>query len=99
MYTFTTFCSLTKNLFKVIYLDISIITMYRIIINQKVYNTNPDTIYKTLSEVREYMNNTYFHGLDIVKKDTLYSMVSRLDALKSCAYKDFFSVEKVSVVD
>ena len=73
--------------------------MYRIIINQKVYNTNPETIYKTLSEVREYMNNTYFHGLDIVKKDTLYSMVSRLDALKSCAYKDFFSVEKVSVVD
>ena len=99
MYTFTKFCSLTKNLFKVIYLDISIITMYRIIINQKVYNTNPETIYKTLSEVREYMNNTYFYGLDIVKKDTLYSMVSRLDALKSCAYKDFFRVEKVSVAD
>ena len=73
--------------------------MYRIIINQKVYNTNPDTIYKTLSEVREHINSTYFHGLDIVKKDTLYSMVSRQDALKSCAYKDFFSVEKVYVVD
>ena len=67
--------------------------------NQKVYNTNPETIYKALSKVREYMNNTYFHGLDIVKKDTLYSMVSRTDALKSCAYKDFFRVEKVSVVD
>ena len=73
--------------------------MYRIIINQNVYNTNPTTIYKTLCEVREHINNTYFHGLDIVKKDTLYSMVSRPDALKSCAYKDFFSVEKVSVVD
>ena len=73
--------------------------MYRITINQNVYNINPTTIYKTLSEVREYMNITYFHGLDIVKKDTLYSMVSRPDALKSCAYKDFFRVEKVSVAD
>ena len=73
--------------------------MYRIIINQKVYNTNPETIYKTLSEVREYINSTYFHGLDIVKKDTLYSMVSRPDALKSCAYKDFFGVEKVSTIN
>ena len=73
--------------------------MYRIVINQKVYNTNPDTIYKTLFEVCEHINNTCFHGLDIVKKDTLYSMVSRPDALKSCAYKDFFRVEKVSVAD
>ena len=73
--------------------------MYRIIINQNVYNTNPTTIYKTLSEVREYTNSTYFHVLDIVKKDTLYSMVSRPDALKSCAYEDFCSVEKVYVVD
>ena len=73
--------------------------MYRIIINQKVYNTNPDTIYKTLSEVREHINNTYSHGLDIVKKYILYSMVSRPDALKSCAYEDFFRVEKVYVVD
>ena len=73
--------------------------MYRIIINQKVYNTNPDTIYKTLSEVREHINNTYFHGLDIAKKDTLYSIVSRPDALKRCAYEDFFRVVKVYVVD
>ena len=73
--------------------------MYRIIINQNVYNTNPTTIYKTLCEVREYMNNIYFHGLDIVKKDTLYTMVSRPHALKSCAYKDFFRVEKLSAVD
>ena len=73
--------------------------MYRIIINQIVYNTNPEPIYKTLSEVREHINNTYFPGLDIVKKDTLYSMVSHPNALKSCAYKDFFRVEKVSVVD
>jgi hypothetical protein len=55
--------------------------------------------YKAPSEVREYTNITYFHGLDIAQKDTLYSMVSRQDALKSCAYKDFFSVEKVYVVD
>jgi hypothetical protein len=73
--------------------------MFRIIINQNVYNTNPTTIYKTLSEVREYIIITYFHGLDIVKKHTLRSMVSRPDALKSCAYRDFFSVEKVYVVD
>jgi hypothetical protein len=73
--------------------------MYRIIINQNVYNTYPTTIYKMLSEVREYINSTYFHRLDTVKKYTLYSMVSRPDALKSCAYKDFFSVEKVYVVD
>ena len=73
--------------------------MYRIVINHNVYNTNPTTIYKMLSEVREYINSTYFHRLDIVKKYTLYSMVSRPDALKSCAYKDFFRVEKVSVAD
>ena len=73
--------------------------MYIIILNQNFYSVNPTTIYKTLSEVREYINIAYFHGLDIVKKDTLYSMVSRQDALKSCAYKDFFSVEKVYVVD
>ena len=65
--------------------------MYRIIINQNVYNTNPETVYKTLSEVREYINSTYSHVLDIVKKDTLYSMVSRPYALKSCAYKDFLA--------
>ena len=41
--------------------------MYRTILNQNVYNTDPTTIYKTLSEVREYINSTYFHGLDIVK--------------------------------
>ena len=28
-------------------------------------------MYETLSEVREHMNSTYFHGLNIVKKDTL----------------------------
>ena len=55
-------------------------------------------IYKTLSEVRDYINRTYFHGRDIVKKDTLYSMVSRPETLSGCAYKDFFRVEKVSRV-
>jgi hypothetical protein len=50
--------------------------MHRIIINRNVHSANPHTIYKALSEVREYMNIPYFRGLDIDKKDTLYSTVS-----------------------
>ena len=74
--------------------------MYRIIMKENVYIAPYEStqIYKTLSEVRDYINRTYFYGLEIVKKDTLYSIVSRPETLRGCAYKEFFIVEKVSRV-
>ena len=56
-------------------------------------------IFDNLEQVRTYLNNNYFHGLDLVKHNTMYSLTSRPKTLKNCAYKDFISIEKVNKKD
>ena len=58
-----------------------------------------DHLFADLEQVRTYLNTNYFHGLDIVKRNTLYSLTSRPETLKNCPYKNFISIEKINKRD
>ena len=60
---------------------------------------NEDHVFKDLEQVRRCLNQNYFQGLDIVKKNTLYSIASRPSTLKNCPYRDFITIQKVTKTD
>ena len=60
---------------------------------------NEDHVFKDLEQVRRCLNQNYFQGLDIVKKNTLYSIASRPSTLKNCPYRGFITIQKLTKSD
>ena len=73
--------------------------MFKLRINNNTCIHNEDKIFKDLNEMRIYLNDNFFHGLEIIKKNTLYSIASRPQSLINCPYKDFICIEKIKKAD
>ena len=69
--------------------------MFTLHVNCEHKRHDENHIFKDIEQVRQCLNDNYFQGLDIVKKNTLYSITSRPFSLKNCPYKDFVSIKKI----